>query len=64
MHIGSDRSRCDGFASCVIVAPAVFDLAADNLIEILDAAPADAQRAEVEEAVRACPTGAIWIEKE
>lgn len=63
MRIGSDRARCDGFASCLIVAPDVFDLDSENTIRVLDAEPADARRPEIEEAVRACPTGAIWIEE-
>jgi ferredoxin len=63
MRVGSDPARCDGFASCVIVAPAVFDLGADNTVQVLDAEPPESQRAEVDEAVRACPTSAIWLQE-
>jgi ferredoxin len=45
------------------MAPDVFDLDADDKVQVLDAAPPDARHAEIAEAVRACPTRAIWIER-
>jgi ferredoxin len=63
MRIGSDRARCDGFASCMIVAPDVFDLDGDDKVQVLDPTPFDARHAEITDAVLACPTQAIWIER-
>lgn len=62
MRVVSDRDRCMGFASCVISAPEVFDLGADSLVVVLDGTPAEAQRPEIDEAVRSCPRRAIWVE--
>ncbi|MEW2506537.1 ferredoxin [Amycolatopsis sp. CA-161197] len=61
MHVESDTARCEGFASCVITAPEVFDLTDDNLVSILDENPDESQRAAVEEAVRSCPRQAIRL---
>ncbi|MFJ2030141.1 ferredoxin [Streptosporangium sp. NPDC087985] len=63
MRVMSDVSRCEGFASCVITAPAVFDLTDDGVVRLLDAEPRESQRPEVEEAIRSCPRQAIWLEQ-
>ncbi|MCI2423763.1 ferredoxin [Saccharopolyspora sp. K220] len=63
VQVVADFAKCEGFASCVIVAPEVFDLDDDNVVRVLDEQPDESRRAEVEEAVRNCPRRAIWLEE-
>lgn len=54
---------CQGYACCVMAVPTVFDLDDDTgQAVVLDSRPADALRAAVEGAARACPVHAIRIE--
>ena len=64
MRVVADLAKCEGFASCVIVAPEVFDLDEDNVVRLLEERPDESRRSEVEEAVRNCPRHAIWLEQE
>jgi ferredoxin len=60
MHVRVDRSSCTGYASCIIIAPDVFDLDDDDLVVLLDDQPADAEL--VERAARNCPRNAISVD--
>jgi ferredoxin len=59
-----DRDLCQGHGVCESEAPGVFAVEKSGVLEILDETPPDARRAEVEAAVRFCPTGALRIEDE
>jgi ferredoxin len=62
MKVTVDTSKCSGFASCVLSAPEVFDLdEAANVAAVIDSQPAVALRADVREAARSCPTGAVIL---
>ena len=64
MKITVDRDRCQGHGVCESEAPEVFSVSKDRALTILDQAPPEARRAEVEAAVKYCPTGALQIEDE
>jgi ferredoxin len=63
MRIVLDESKCSSLGMCESVAPDVFEVGDDGALAILDPTPADDRRAEMEEAVAACPTGALSIEE-
>lgn len=63
MKVTVDLSLCQAYANCVVEAPTVFDLNdATGKALVLDPAPAEDRRAEVEAAARACPVRAISVE--
>ena len=62
MRIVLDESKCSSLGMCESVAPDVFEVGDDGALQILDATPPEDRRAEMEEAVAACPTGALSIE--
>ena len=64
MRIVVDRVLCQGHGVCESEAPGVFAVAKNGVLEILDDAPAEDRRAEIEAAVKFCPTGALRIEDE
>jgi ferredoxin len=47
---------------CEAVAPDLFEVGSDGALRVLDATPGEHLRALVEEAVDACPTGALRLE--
>jgi ferredoxin len=57
-----DRDLCQGHGVCESEAPGVFQVSKKGVLEILDDTPAEERRAEVEAAVRFCPTHALRIE--
>jgi ferredoxin len=62
MKVVLDVAKCEGFASCVLSAPEVFDLdEQDNVAIVLDTEPPATLRADLEAAVRACPVRAITL---
>lgn len=62
VKIEVDRETCIGNGMCCALAPAFFELTSEGELTILKAGPADAHRAEVEDAAASCPVGAIKIE--
>jgi ferredoxin len=62
MRIEIDRDRCIGSASCVHVAPDVFQLDEDRIAIVVD--PHGAPEERVREAARNCPTEAILLADE
>lgn len=62
MRIVLDESKCSSLGMCESVAPDVFEVGDDGALTLLDATPSEDRRAEMEEAVAACPTGALTIE--
>lgn len=59
-----DMDLCQGYANCVMAAPAIFDIddAAGTAI-LLEPHPPDDQRDAAEEAVRNCPAEAISVKE-
>ena len=62
MKIKVDYDVCESNAACMRACPQVFEVRVDGFLYILDEEPGEALRAAVEEAVQACPTGAISVE--
>jgi ferredoxin len=62
MRVHVDRTKCSGIGLCEMTAPAVFEIGADGQSQVIDPDPPEAERAAAEEAVSACPTGALSIE--
>ncbi|MEV0994014.1 ferredoxin [Nonomuraea sp. NPDC050202] len=61
MRVRVDMTLCETHAQCVFAAPAVFALNDDDEL-VYDATPDDALRPAIEQAVRACPVGAISLD--
>ncbi|MER7004135.1 ferredoxin [Dactylosporangium sp. NPDC000555] len=61
MRVRVDMSRCETHTQCVFAAPEVFAL--DDGDELVyDAMPDDASRPALEQAARACPVQAIFLD--
>ncbi|MBS1692000.1 MAG: ferredoxin [Actinobacteria bacterium] len=56
-----DLDLCQGHAMCELEAPEFFRVPRRGRVQILDARPPDEERANVEQAVWACPTQALSI---
>jgi ferredoxin len=63
MKVIVDLNLCDLHGLCVEAAPEVFKIGDDGVLHLLTETPPDALRANVDKAVRECPTGAISIEE-
>jgi ferredoxin len=62
MEIEVDQETCIGAGQCVMAAPEVFDQREeDGIVELLDAAPGEAQWPAVREAAAICPASAIAV---
>ncbi len=62
MRIVLDESKCSSLGMCESVAPDVFEVGDDGALTVLAWTPPEDRRALMEEAVAACPTGALSIE--
>lgn len=56
-----DLDLCQGHAMCELESPDYFRVPKRGKVEIIDSEPPEAARAEIEAAVRACPTRALSI---
>ena len=56
-----DMNLCQSHGNCVLAAPEVFELGADDVLRWQEEVD-DAKRAELEEAVNVCPMTAIRLE--
>ena len=63
MKVVVDLSACDLHGLCVEAAPDVFEIGDDGVLHVLIETPAESLRANVDRAVRECPTGAISLEE-
>lgn len=62
MKIEVDYGLCQGHGVCESEAPTVFKLSKEtNQVEVLDPSPGEDVRAQVEAAVKYCPTLAIKL---
>ena len=60
-RIEVDLDLCQGHAMCEMEAPKYFKVPKRGQVEIFNDQPAEEDRAEVEQAVWACPTQALSI---
>lgn len=56
-----DLDLCQGHAMCALEAPDYFRVPKRGTVEILDTAPPDDARTEIQRAVEICPTRALFI---
>jgi ferredoxin len=61
MHIVVDTDLCQGHGVCENEAPGVFEVGKNHQVVVLELAPTEDRRAELEAAVRFCPTHALTI---
>jgi ferredoxin len=61
MRVRVDMTQCQTHAQCVFTAPEVFALDDDDEL-VYDATPGDALRPAIEQAARACPVQAIFLD--
>jgi ferredoxin len=61
MRIEVDLDLCQGHAMCEVEAPAVFRVPKKGHVQIIDPAPPQSERGNVEAAVRYCPTQALRL---
>ena len=62
MRIVLDVNACSSLGMCEAVAPDFFEVGDDGALTVLQAEADEDARALVEEAVAACPTGALRLE--
>lgn len=62
MKIVADMDLCQGHAVCAAEAPDIFSVPKRGQVEILDPDPGPEHRADVENAVRYCPTQALLLD--
>jgi len=62
MRVRVDVDLCQGHGVCVNEAPEIFELAGDGPVTIRLPDPPGELRAQLADALRYCPTGAISIE--
>ena len=63
MRVVCDLDLCQGHAMCEVEAPEVFSVPKHGKVDVLTSEPPADLRAEVERAVRECPTQALSIEE-
>lgn len=57
-----DKEKCMSTQACIAVAPEVFELGDDGKSQVKDQKGADESK--IEDAINACPVGAIsWVEE-
>ncbi len=61
MRVEVDLDLCQGHAACEMEAPDVFAVPKRGKVAILDPSPPESMLADVESAVRYCPTQALRI---
>ncbi len=61
MRIEVDRDRCEGVGMCEAMASDVFELDDEEVMQVLDESPPEAQRGHVHAAVQACPVLALAL---
>jgi ferredoxin len=61
MKIIVDENRCTGLGICESIAPEFFEVGDDGALVLLRSQFDEADRADIEEAVRSCPTLALSI---
>jgi len=60
VRVEADRNVCIGAGMCVMTAVAVFDQDDAGLVVLLNEQVPTSDEERVREAVRVCPSGALW----
>jgi ferredoxin len=63
MKIVVDLNRCQGYAQCAFLAPAVFEIHGEEAL-IYTPRPPELERERIRRAAAACPVQAILVEDE
>ena len=63
VRIVVDTQLCQGHGVCMGEAPEVFEVSRDGKLTVLRPEPPEEFRAQIEAAVKYCPTGALSIEE-
>ncbi|MFE5284872.1 ferredoxin [Nocardia sp. NPDC056611] len=61
MKIIVEPSKCDGLGMCEAVAPDLFEVGPDGIVRVLDDAPGEDRRVDVQAAIDACPVLALKL---
>ena len=61
VRVSVDLDLCQGHGVCESEAPSVFELGKNAQVTILDPEPGEELRAEVDAAIRYCPTSALRV---
>ncbi|MGW3352260.1 ferredoxin [Nonomuraea rubra] len=61
MKLEADLDLCQGHAMCELEAPDVFEVPRKGKVRVLVEEPEESMRAQVEAAVRYCPTRALKL---
>jgi ferredoxin len=56
-----DRERCVGSGTCEALAPDLFEVGDDGIVELLRPPASDGDDAAASDAVSGCPTGALSL---
>lgn len=64
IRISIDRDLCDSQAMCATIAPEVFAIDGDDVMQVLIERPGEALLARVQAAANSCPKGAIVLGEE
>jgi ferredoxin len=64
MKIVVNEDRCTGLGICESIAPAFFEVGDDGALVLLRDKFSESDRADIEEAVRSCPTLALSVTEE
>jgi len=64
MRIIVDRDLCESNGVCEGLAPTVFEIDGDDVLQILQEHPDESLRSKVQDAVRSCPKQALSLEEE
>jgi ferredoxin len=62
VKITVDWDLCASHGQCEFAAPQVFSINDDGDLDVLAASPPESERANVEQAVRRCPSNALSLE--
>jgi ferredoxin len=62
MRIVIDHDRCMGHGQCELIAPELFKLDENGLVQLVMENPPEAMREKAEDAARRCPEAVIQIE--
>lgn len=61
MRVEADRGLCVGSGTCEFLAPDVFEVGEDGVVQVLRPQPGRADEDAVRDAVAQCPTGALRL---
>ncbi|MGC0369199.1 ferredoxin [Microbacterium sp. SLBN-111] len=64
MKIEVDWDLCVGHGQCEFVAPDIFTVNDEGILEVLDETPPETERGKVEQAIRRCPVRALALAAE